>query len=66
MFMLAKQDDKVIIVMGNYKASEKEFDTFEQADEYIETKPYELILNMTLIHKEYEKMYEKQSKKNVF
>lgn len=65
MFMLAKEGDKVIIVMGNYKASEKTFDTFEQADEYIATKPYELILNMTLIHKQYEKMYEEQNKENV-
>ena len=65
MFMLAKEGDKVIIVMGNYKASEKTFDTFEQADEYIATKPYELILNMCLIHKQYEKIYEEQNKKNV-
>lgn len=45
-FSLVKDENgKVRIVMGNMLASRKEFDTFKQADEFIGTKPYELIFN---------------------
>lgn len=43
-FHLVKdKNGKVNILVGNYKVSSKTFDTFEQADNYIGSKPYELI-----------------------
>lgn len=44
-FMLVKQDKKVIITVGEFKAHEREFDTFEQAEQFIASKPYKLIFN---------------------
>ena len=58
-FKIALHEEQFIIVMGNYMASDKRFDKIEDAEEYIESKPYELILNMTLIHN----IYEKENKK---
>lgn len=50
LFNLVKDEqDKVNIVVGNYRVSRKTFDTFKQADEYIGTKPYELIFNTTCV-----------------
>lgn len=61
MFMIVNTpNNKHIIVMGNYRVSEKEFDTFEDANEYVNSKPYEIILNMVLIHQIYEKEHEKE------
>lgn len=49
-FMLVKdKEGKVNIVAGNYRVSRKTFDTYKQADEYIGTKPYELIFNTCLV-----------------
>lgn len=43
-FHLVKDEQgKVNILVGNYKVCRKTFDTFKQADEYIASKPYELI-----------------------
>lgn len=46
-FTLAKKDDKIIIVLGNAIISEKQFTTFKEAKSYIDSKPYELIINST-------------------
>lgn len=37
------KDGKVIICIGNHKASKKEFETIEEAQRYIDSKPWELI-----------------------
>lgn len=43
-FHLVKdKEGKINIIVGNYRVSQKKFDSFEQAEEYIGTKPYELI-----------------------
>lgn len=43
-FHLVKDEQgKVNIIVGNYRVSQGKFDTFEQAENYIGTKPYELI-----------------------
>lgn len=44
-FMLVKQSKKVIVTVGEYKVVNREFDTFEQAEQYIASKPYKLIFN---------------------
>lgn len=46
-FALVKnQDGKIVICAGGYAVSEKKFETFEQADQYVATKPYEIIINL--------------------
>ena len=45
-FNVVKHEGKFIITIGNQKATEKTFDTIKQAEQYIATKPYELIANM--------------------
>ena len=61
-FKLAKLNGKFVIIMGNNRASEKEFETQEEANKYISSKPYELILNMYLIHKVYEEKFKEMEK----
>lgn len=54
MFTLAKDnEDNVRIVLGNKVVSNKKFKTFEDADKYIGHKPWELIVNCTLVVIEY-------------
>lgn len=54
-YQLVKKDGKIIIVCGEYKAVNKVFDTFEQADNYIASKPYKLIFNTFQILQNYAK-----------
>lgn len=42
-FDLVNRDNKVIIVFGNSLVSHREFDTFDEAEAYLNTKPYEII-----------------------
>lgn len=50
LFNLVKDEqDKVNIVVGNYRVCRKTFDTFKQAEQYIGSKPYELIFNTTCL-----------------
>lgn len=54
MFTLVKDNnDDVRIVMGNKIVSNKKFLSFEDADKYIGHKPWELIINCTLVVIEY-------------
>lgn len=49
-FALVKNENgKVVVCAGGYAVSERKFDTFEQADQYIATKPYEIIINLFYI-----------------
>lgn len=49
-FALVKNENgKVVVCAGGYAVSERQFDTFEQADQYIATKPYEIIINLFYI-----------------
>lgn len=49
-FALVKDENgKIVVCAGGYAVSEKRFDTFEQADQYIATKPYEIIINLFYI-----------------
>lgn len=62
-FSLAKIENKIRIVVGNNVVSNKSFDTFKQAEQYIGTKPYELILNTSLLMFKQMQDYEKTIKK---
>ena len=65
MFTLVKKDEKVKIAIGNYQVSKKEFDTFNQADQYLATKPYEILINVTCLfaQKHLEEQFKKQETK---
>lgn len=45
-FNVVKHEEKFIITIGNHMATDKKFDTMQQAEQYIATKPYELIANL--------------------
>lgn len=63
LFNLVKQNGKVIICVGNNRVSRKQFKTFIQADNYIAAKPYELLINVSiLIQKLQENEKEKSAK----
>lgn len=47
--LVVDENNKVNICLGGYKASNKTFDTFEQANAYIAKKPYELLINICAI-----------------
>lgn len=64
-FQLVKDENgKVLIVCAGYKASTKTFDNFKQADQYIGTKPYELIFNTFAIMLKIKEENEKETKEN--
>lgn len=60
--LVKNKEGKVIITVGEYVASKKQFDSFEQAERYIGTKPWEIIINLVEITMYYEK--EQNSKKS--
>lgn len=68
-FGMVKIDEKVRITMGQNVISQKKFDTFEEAENYIASKPYELIYNGIFILQNYanetKKKSTKKSTKNV-
>lgn len=46
--LLETDDKKYLISLGNQIVSELNFDTLEDAESYIDKKPWELILNSTM------------------
>lgn len=46
-FTIAEKDGKFHILVQNYIVSEKTFDKLEKAEKYINSKPWELIINVT-------------------
>lgn len=56
-----EERNKFIIVLGNVRASAKEFPTIEEAKEYINEKPWELIgaMAFTIMHN-WDKFNEKE------
>lgn len=64
-FALVKdQDGKIVICAGGYAVSQKRFETFEQADAYIATKPYEIMFNMYYILNKLENETNQQNPQN--
>lgn len=44
--LIRNKENKIVICLGGYLASKKTFDSFKQAELYIESKPYELLINI--------------------
>ena len=49
MFAMVKTEQGIIICCGKYKVSNKSFKTWEEAEEYIASKPYEIIINVSVL-----------------
>lgn len=47
-FAIIKQKEKFVIVLATDIISAREFDTFEEAEEYIKGKPWELLWATTM------------------
>ena len=45
---LSAENEKYIITCGNMMASKKQFDSKEEAEAYIESKPYDLIFTIAV------------------
>lgn len=48
-FLIVRNDKKYLIAITNQIVSRKQFETVEEAREYIQSKPWELILNATAV-----------------
>lgn len=47
MFYFVKDENgKIHICVGGYSVCEKTFDTFDQAEKYVGTKPWEILVNV--------------------
>lgn len=66
LFALAKTEEGVIILVGKFRVSRKAFKTFEEADEYIKARPYEILINVTalMVKLNQEDEKQKQNEKN--
>lgn len=62
-FGMVKIEEKVRVTMGQNVISTKEFDTFEEAENYIASKPYELFFNGMFILQNYAKETSKKCTK---
>lgn len=58
--LVLDEQKKVRIVTGNAVVSSKQFDTYEEADQYIKEKPYELIINTCLYIADMQKKQEQE------
>lgn len=58
-FTIAEKDNKFHILVQNYIVSEKTFDTLKQAERYVASKPWELIINVTSLTQKLVQQHEK-------
>lgn len=49
LFNLVKTEKGIVICCGKFKVSSKYFKTYKQADEYLATKPYEILINVAVL-----------------
>lgn len=62
-FTLVKKDRKVFVAVGNNIVTHSTFDRVEQAKKYIDSKPWELILNTCAVMQSMLKQMEEQTNK---
>lgn len=48
-FRLVKDKDGVKITLGNYLITRKVFKSFQQAEDYLNQKPYEILINVACL-----------------
>ena len=49
LFNLVKTDKGIIITCGKFKVSNKAFKTWKEAETYIASKPYEILINVSVL-----------------
>lgn len=64
-FTLVKnKENKVVITCAGMAVSSKQFNEFKQADFYISTKPYELLINTAVVAVKLSKNIQENENKN--
>lgn len=63
-YLVKDKDGKIVITCAGQAVSSRKFDTFKQADFYISTKPYELLINTAVIAVKLSKNIEENENKN--
>lgn len=53
LFLIVNKDGKYLIALTNKIVSKQQFDTLEEARTYVQSKPWELILNATAVMMNY-------------
>lgn len=53
LFLIVNKDDKYLIALTNKIVSKMQFNTIEDARKYVQSKPWELILNATAVMMNY-------------
>lgn len=49
LFNMVKTNEGIIITCGKYKVSNKTFKTWKEAEIYIASKPYEILINVSVL-----------------
>ena len=49
LFNLVKTEKGIVICCGKFKVSSRYFKTYKQADDYLATKPYEILINVAVL-----------------
>lgn len=49
LFAFAKTEQGIIILVGKYKVSSETFKTYEEAEAYLQSKPYEILINVSML-----------------
>lgn len=65
LMLVKREDGKVVIIVGNVQATSQVFNNFEDAEEYLSTYTYEMVINLVSILLYYEKIDKKQDEKVV-
>lgn len=58
-FTIAENENKFYVLVQNYVVSEKTFDKLKDAERYIKSKPWELIINVTSLTQKLVQQHEK-------
>lgn len=62
LFAFAKTEEGIIILCGKYKVSVEVFKTYEEAETYLESKPYEILVNVACLMFKLQQENEKNEK----
>lgn len=49
LFNLIKTKEGIVITAGKFKVSNKNFKTYKDAEEYLQSKPYEILINVAVL-----------------
>lgn len=49
LFAMVKTEEGIILCCGKFRVSTQKFKTYEEAEAYIATKPYELLINTAVL-----------------